>query len=148
MLEGRSLALRLARKNIPVELLTDAALLAMIPAADLILIGCDAILADGFVNKVGTQALLCLARGAGIPCYVAADTFKFLPPKASARFQIRQEHTAEVWRVARRNLRINNFYFEKAPFQGCAGVVSEQGVWPPEKVRRALRQLDVSPALE
>ncbi|HEY7679853.1 MAG TPA: hypothetical protein VIC04_04985 [Terriglobia bacterium] len=155
MLEGRAFAVHLTQQGVPVELLTDAGLLAALPRADLVLMGCDAILPQGFVNKTGTRAILCLARELRIPCYVLADSFKFLPPAAARWFEIREEAPGEVWSIPRnprkprknpQNLSVRNFYFEHVPFDGCSGIVTERGVWSPRRVVRHLRDAgDSSP---
>ena len=143
-LEGRALAERLARKKIPVELFTDAAFFSALGTGDLVLVGCDAIQSRWFANKVGTAALLGLARRARIPSYVVADSFKFLPPKLEKWFQIRPQAAGEVWRARHKNVTVHNLYFEKVPLRDCAGIVAEEGVWPPGAIRGLLRKVEVA----
>lgn len=47
--------------------------------ADLVLLGADAVTATAAVNKAGSRLLALAAREAGVPCYVAADTWKLCP---------------------------------------------------------------------
>jgi translation initiation factor 2B subunit (eIF-2B alpha/beta/delta family) len=130
MYEGRALAQRLAAKGLSIELFTDAALLASLPQASLVLLGCDAVFPDGFVNKAGTHALLRMAERAGVPGYVVADRFKFLPAAAAHGFRTREEKSSEVWKPvnAAGGLRVRNFYFETVPFGACSGLITEQGL--------------------
>lgn len=139
--EGRAMAKRLATRGVPVELFTDSALLASLAAADLLLVGCDAVFPDGFVNKVGTHALLCMSRRADIPSYIVADSFKFLPALAARSFSIREEPSSEVWKKAGKNLRVRNFYFEKVPLQTCSGLITERGVCSPKEAVLQMRAI-------
>ena len=141
MYEGRIMAQRLAAQAIPIDLFTDSGLLASLPGADLVLVGCDAFFPDGFVNKVGTHALLRMARIAAVPAYVVADSFKFLPSAAVRSFSIREEKSSEVMKRSANNLRIRNFYFEKTPLQACSGLITEGGLWSAENVPGLLRAM-------
>jgi translation initiation factor eIF-2B subunit delta len=122
------MAHRLAARGVPVELFTDAALMASVSEADLVLLGCDALFPNRFVNKAGTHALLRMTRTARVPAFVVADSFKFLPPSRRSFFQIREENPAEVWSRKQGNLRIRNFYFEQIPIRLVSGVVTELGL--------------------
>ncbi len=84
-LEGVRLARSLARRDVSVTLVTDAALMARLQDVDLVVVGADAFIPGGFVNKVGTSALARLARLAGKPFFVVAETSKILP-RSLARF--------------------------------------------------------------
>lgn len=139
-MEGRTLARTLAAHRVPVDLLTDAGLLAAISEADLALLGCDAIFPDGFLNKTGTAALVRLARDHSVPVYVLADSFKFVPRRLAASILIREEDPAEVWRTRQPLVRVRNFYFERVPLAGCTGVVTETGVWPPARAVHQVRR--------
>ncbi len=81
--EGRSLAGRLAAQWGPsdteVILTHDAALPALLPDVDLLLLGADLLLAEGIVNKVGTATLVERAHRLGIPVVVLAAQDKAPP---------------------------------------------------------------------
>ncbi|MBI2818985.1 MAG: hypothetical protein HYX73_03315 [Acidobacteria bacterium] len=147
MYEGRIMAQRLAAQAIPVDLFTDSGLLASLPGADLVFVGCDAIFSDSFLNKVGTHALLRMARIARVPAYIVADSFKFLPSAARPSFRIREENLSEVWKRAGKNLRIRNFYFEETPLRACSGLITEGGLWPAENVSELLRAMESGASL-
>ena len=142
------MAAQLGEKKVDVDLFTDAALLSVLPAADLVIVGCDAIRPDSFINKVGTFALLCMARHFRIPFYVVADSFKFLPAKLENWFGIRTESAIEVWRTPGKSVLVRNFYFERVPLQGCAAVVTDSGVWAPGKIRSILQKTEVASGLK
>lgn len=143
MCEGRKLARRLARAGILTEIFTDAGLLSVIPTADIVLIGCDAVLPGGFVNKVGTNSLACVARKARVPVYVIADFFKLL---TQARRE-KEKNPAEVWRTTQRGLRVRNLCFEKTPLDDCTAFITGQGLWNAGNVRTILRKLELSRVL-
>lgn len=81
--EGRSLAGRLAAqwgpRDVEVVLTHDAALPALVPDVDLVLLGADLLLADGIVNKVGTATLVERATRLGIPVVIVAAQDKAPP---------------------------------------------------------------------
>ena len=144
LFEGRALAERLAKKKIPVDLFTDAAFFSALETGDLVLVGCDAIQSRWLVNKVGTAALLGLARRARIPSYVIADSFKFLPPKLEKWFQIRPQAAREVWRARHKNVTVHNLYFEKVPLRDGPRIITEEGIWPPGAIRGLLQKVEVA----
>ncbi len=88
--EGRALAARLAAEwgphDVDVLLTHDAALPALLPRVDILVIGADLVLEDGIVNKVGTSMLVERALRLGVPVVVCAAEDK-APPRG-----IRREH--------------------------------------------------------
>ncbi len=78
--EGRRLAARWAREGIAARWVPDRERRSAVRASDAVLVGADAILADGsLVHKVGTRALAREARRAGVPFLVAAGRSKRVP---------------------------------------------------------------------
>ena len=78
-MEGRVLARRLAEHGIPVIACVDAAAFSVFPTADLVMLGADALVPVGLINKVGTSGLALLASGSGVPVYCVAGHLKMLP---------------------------------------------------------------------
>jgi len=78
LLQGsRITAWELERAGVPVTVLADSAVAALLARSkiDLVLVGADRIAANGDVaNKVGTYAIALLARAHDVPFYVAAPT--------------------------------------------------------------------------
>lgn len=87
LLQGsRITAWELQRAGVPVTVLADSAVAALLAQAgiDLVLVGADRIAANGDVaNKVGTYSLALLARAHGVPFYVAAPTSTLDPETAN-----------------------------------------------------------------
>lgn len=121
--EGRRLALELAGADIDVRFTTDASALSLVGAADLVLLGADALLADSIVNKTGSQALGLAARHHGVPLYVAASSYKRFP-----FILVKQEDPDEVWADVPSNIHINNVYFEGVSADLVSGFVTEHGI--------------------
>ncbi len=137
--EGRNLAKLLAAKGIPVTLVVDAALPGLVHQADLCLVGADAVQTAGVINKVGTYALALAAHVKQVPSYVLCDTQKFLPKPLERFFRIRGEKPGEIWRRPPKAVTVINRLFEPTPLQLLTGVISEEGLLPPEEVRKHLR---------
>jgi len=83
--EGRIFAKELRRGGLAARVIPDAEGLVEVMAADLLLIGADAVFSDGsVVHKVGTRALAGAAARAGVPVVVVAGRSKFTlrpPPR-------------------------------------------------------------------
>ena len=83
--EGRLFAGDLRRVGLRARTIPDAAGIRAVRAADLVLLGADAVFANGSVaHKVGTRRLAEAAVGAGIPVVVVAGESKFTgrpPPR-------------------------------------------------------------------
>jgi translation initiation factor 2B subunit (eIF-2B alpha/beta/delta family) len=145
--EGVALARRLAHVGITTHLTTDAALQGWMDRADLLLVGADAVLSGGVVNKVGTEPLLRAARRAKVPSYVLADTTKWLPEGLAKLWRSREEMAGEIIRLRHPNLRVENRYFDCSPPSLLTGVVWEGGVAHPTDLRRRLAALETSQRL-
>jgi translation initiation factor eIF-2B subunit delta len=81
--EGVLMAGELRGEGMDVTLTTDAALPSLLPAVQAVVVGADASFEAGFVNKVGTAALLREARSAGLPTVVLTVPEKHLDAPAA-----------------------------------------------------------------
>jgi translation initiation factor 2B subunit (eIF-2B alpha/beta/delta family) len=138
LLEGRRLAAALARHRLRVLLVADAALPARVREADLVAVGADAVLPDGYVNKVGTALLAERARAARKPFYVLADTSKILSPALARHFRIEPKPPAELWPRAPRRVEVENLYFERVPLTRGVIVLTEHGPLTRRQRRKSL----------
>ncbi|MGD0166987.1 MAG: hypothetical protein ABSC51_06835 [Gaiellaceae bacterium] len=78
--EGRKLAAELKTNSIDVELIADAEGADAVRESDLLLLGADTVFRDGsLVNKIGTLAIAKAAKEAGVPLFIACETFKLVP---------------------------------------------------------------------
>lgn len=79
--EGIALARGLAAPGLQVTLVPDAAVGAFVREVSAVVLGADSVRADGsVVNKVGSYPLALVAREAGVPVYVLAETLKIAAP--------------------------------------------------------------------
>lgn len=143
--EGRLLAESLAREGIPVKVAVDAAASAVVEHADCVLLGADSVGDAGFVNKIGTVALVDAAKRWQVPVLVVADETKVLPVGFP-------QHVAddrpgeEVWHTPPR-VRVWNRYFEIAPIELVTSLVTENAVMTPEQIAKSRAKLQLPDGL-
>jgi translation initiation factor 2B subunit (eIF-2B alpha/beta/delta family) len=144
MSEGVSLARRLALAGVLVHLTTDAALPGWMEQADLFLVGADAVVGSGVVNKTGTEPLAQAARRTRVPAYVLADSSKWLPAGLAGFLRMREQAPGEIAPRRHPNVRVHNRYFDRSPLPLFAGVVWEEGIAPPSEVRGHIARLETA----
>lgn len=84
--EGRNLVRELAARGLPARLIPDDAMGHALREVDLVVIGADAVEADGaVVHKVGTCRLARRARKEGVPLVVVAGRSKWVGRSVAAR---------------------------------------------------------------
>lgn len=145
--EGIRLAEALAAAGVHVELCVDAALPGLVAEADAVLVGADAVIETGVINKVGTYPLALAARATDRPLYFAASLDKLLPPSLVPLLRIPDRPPEEIWDARHESLHVRNRYFEITPLSLITGVITEAGSWPRGKLRPALLKAPVSIAL-
>ena len=143
--EGVEQSRKFARAGIPVSLITNAAMAHSLDNADIILVGADALMADSFVNKIGTSMLALAARSASINLYVLCTSHKFLPPEAVLPPQ-KQCNPDEILREPPPGITPVNVYFEETPLRHCTAVITENGLIKPAKLRQKLQRLQIDPS--
>ena len=111
--EGIEMAAELRAGGFEVELIDDDVAIEVLPGADVVLAGADAIGPEQVINKVGTGVLAGAAKAIGIPFYLVAATDKILP---AALFQ------AALRRRGREDLS------EAISLDVFTGVITENGV--------------------
>ena len=78
--EGRRFARELAEEGVPVELVEEDRIAAMLESTTLVLVGADTVYEDGHVkNKIGTRPLAEAAARAGVRVVVACELLKLAP---------------------------------------------------------------------
>lgn len=133
--EGRALARALAQAGIRVTLVADAAVGLMAGRSGLVLVGADALSPQGLVNKIGTSLVALAAQRAGTPCYALCPSQKFLagPPAVEP-----ERDPAELLDEPAPNLAALNYYFDLTPLEDLTGVITENGVVLPGRIRGAV----------
>lgn len=147
LLEGRALARELAEEGLSVRLVVDAAAFALLPSADLVLVGGDSLSALGLVNKIGTRGLAIAAAQEGVPFFACCSTAKFAPLREPLVPPADEQPPAEVWDAPPAGVRVVNRYFDLTPLRYLAGVVTEKGIMEAEASERFVTAAKVHPML-
>jgi len=122
--QGRITAKELSNAKIKVTTFVDSAMQNAIKNSDIILLGSDAILKNGVINKVGSTAVSELAFIHKKPMYIVADSWKFSPKNV----KIEERNFKEVWKNAPKKIKIRNPAFEKIEKKYIKAIISEYGV--------------------
>jgi len=149
VLEGRETARLLAEAGIEVIVLSDAVAPGFVRECGLVLIGADAVLADGaVVNKVGSYPMALAARAAAVPLYAACESLKICPLHTMPP---EMHPGAELWEAPPAGVAVRNPYFEVVAAELVTGIVTERGVMAPHEAahvaaakRTALRTIGAS----
>lgn len=130
--EGRKLAAELSATGLHPTVITDAQAGYFISSVRAVLVGADAVLADGsLVNKVGTTLIALAARRHGIPFYVACESLKVCV-EVGESFPSEEKEPEEVWSDAPATVTVRNVYFERTPADLVSAIITEQGVFRPD----------------
>ena len=145
---GRRLATKLAAAGaLNVRVVTDSALPSQLPDTDLVLVGADAVRADGAVVHYGHRALAEAARAAGKPTYALAGVFKFLPLTDALPDPCSPGDPREVWDAPPEGVTVENHLREILPLTHLKGIVTEAGSFSPHEAETRIRALPVPPWL-
>jgi len=132
--QGRITARELASYKIPVTIFVDSAARQAIKKANIMLIGCDAITAEGIViNKIGSEMFAEVANKYDVPVYVITHSLKF-DPLTFFGFEVEIEKRAseEVWENPPKGVKVWNYVFEKINPKLITAIISELGILKPE----------------
>tara|TARA_Y100000034_G_scaffold136953_1_gene217557 strand:+ start:14670 stop:15470 length:801 start_codon:yes stop_codon:yes gene_type:complete len=126
--QGRKTAKELKNAGIKVTMFVDSAVdIALTHSqktrdVDLILLGADAILKKGVLNKIGSSMIAQLAKLNKIPIYVLTDSWKY----SSKNIKIEQRDFEEVWDTETK-IKIKNPAFGLIEKKYIKGIISEFG---------------------
>jgi ribose 1,5-bisphosphate isomerase len=124
-LEGKQLAKDLIAIGVPVKLIADSAIGAVISDVDMILVGADSVLADGSViNKIGTKKIAVLAEQEETPFHVTCESTKF----STVDFLGETVDIAEA-------------LFDQTPIEYVSNIVTEFGSLEPREVEHRIRMM-------
>ncbi|MEK6925693.1 MAG: hypothetical protein AABW50_00280 [Nanoarchaeota archaeon] len=129
--QGRKTSKELAKAGIKVTQFVDSAFAFAIEKenkkdkiyATKILLGADALLKDGIINKIGSKLICETASAHKIPVYIIADSWKFTKNKVP----IEQRKLSEIWDKAPKNVKVQNPAFEFVGKKYIHKIVSELG---------------------
>jgi len=141
-LEGRRLASTLAQSGVRVIVTTDAAATSSLERASAVLVGADAVLADRWINKVGTRALAAAAAGIGCPLLVLATRDKALPSVLADRLELPTGDPAEVWDDPPPGIAIASPIFESIPGELATWFATDVGLLTPSDLPTFVRRYE------
>ncbi|RZN49953.1 ribose 1,5-bisphosphate isomerase [archaeon] len=134
--QGRLTATALAEAGITVNLIVDSAARYYVREVDHVIVGADAITANGaVVNKIGTATAALAAHEARTRVSVAAETFKFHPDTVVGELvEIEERDPNEVLPASDHidGVRVRNPVFDITPSEYIDIIVTERGVIPPQ----------------
>ncbi len=127
--QGRKTAKELKKAGIKVTMFVDSALGIALSKEqgtrepDLVLLGADAILKKGVINKTGSGVIAQIAKSNKIPLLILADSLKY----SSKRTKLEKRDFEEVWKQAPKNIKIKNPAFEFVKRKFITSLISELG---------------------
>lgn len=125
----------LSKEKVPVTLIVDSAAGFFMKNVDAVFVGSDAIRREGFVNKIGTLQLAIVAKEMKKPFYVVGNTLKFDRRK---NFKIEERPANEVFENIK-GVKIRNPAFDLVPWKYVTAVITEKGIFKPEKISRMIK---------
>jgi len=145
-LEGRDVARELAAEGINVTLIIDSAVSHFIEDSDKVLIGAEAVAANGaIVNKIGTATIASVAQRARVRVYAAASTYKFSPETMLGEL-IEIEERDPSYVIGRSKVEklshfsVRNPAFDVTSPQDIDLIITERGVIPPQAAIMIVRE--------
>lgn len=138
--EGVQLARALGEVGIRSTLIVDAGIASFMDRADAILVGGDTLSGSFFVNKLGTHPLVLTAANQGVPVYLLASLLKLVPEGEVPDVESPRS-PEEVESDPMTNVTVENIYFERIPLDKVTGVITEEGILPPEEIARRVASL-------
>ncbi len=135
--QGHITAAELRKIGIPVTMILDDAVRYFMQQVDKVIVGADAITANGaLVNKIGTSMVALAAHEAKVKVYVAAETYKFSPETMIGDLvKIEERDPTEI--ISRKGLdqigsvKIRNPAFDVTPPEFIDLIITEWGIIPP-----------------
>lgn len=132
--EGLWTVTEMERLGVEVSLSIDACIGDLVPRADIVFVGADAIASDGrTLCKVGTYPTALVARDAGVPFYILADTLKFdLTTLLGLAFRVEGVPPSQVpGPEGASKFDVVGPLFDVTPARLVSGLVTEAGVFNP-----------------
>jgi len=140
--QGRRTSKDLARLKIPNTFLVDSAMRIGIKRSDIVLLGADAILANGkVINKIGSELVAETAQRFRKKLYICTSSWAF-DPRSLHHLETPMEYrdTKEVWKNAPKNIRVLNPSFEKIDPRKITGIISEFGTLKPRQFIKRIKK--------
>jgi ribose 1,5-bisphosphate isomerase len=145
--QGRITASVLAKRGLDVTLIPDSAARVYMRKVDTVLVGADAIAANGAViNKIGTSQVALAAHETRARFFVAAETYKLsattmLGELVEIEHRSPYEVVPRAWLVANSRVKVKNPAFDITPPEYIDLIITEKGIYPPQGIIFLMREL-------
>lgn len=137
--QGRETALQLAREGIKVEHYVDSGMHEAIKKAEIILLGADAILEKGVLNKIGSSMVGEISKTHKKPLYIVSDSWKH----SVKDIKIEERNKLEIWNNKSKNISIQNPSFDLIIPEYVTKVISELGILRLKKfIKKASKKIN------
>jgi ribose 1,5-bisphosphate isomerase len=145
--QGHITATELHKTGIPVTMILDDAVRYFMQEVDKVIVGADAITANGaLVNKIGTSMVALAAHEAKVKVYAAAETYKFSPETMIGDLvRIEERESNEI--ISQKELerigliKVRNPAFDVTPPEFIDLIITEWGIIPPLGATLILRDV-------
>ncbi len=139
---ARLTAYELQYDKIPVKVISDTSsgLLMRLGKINKVIVGTDRVTSDAVFNKIGTYLVALAAYDNKIPFYVAAPTSTLSLHETVDDVTIEQRDSSEVKNILGKvqivpdGVECLNYAFDITPFRLVTGIITEDGVFTPEKL--------------
>ena len=145
--QGRLTAAYLAKHGVDVTLIPDSAARLYMRKIDRVIVGADAVAANGaVVNKIGTAQLALIAKEARTRFFVAAETYKISPSTFLGELvEIEERAPTEVvpekWMKENPGVKVKNPAFDVTPPEYIDIIITEMGIYPPQGIILLIKEL-------
>ncbi|MEM0097780.1 MAG: ribose 1,5-bisphosphate isomerase [Conexivisphaerales archaeon] len=145
--QGRLTSAWLADAGIDVTLIPDSAARLYMRKVDKVVVGADAIAANGaVVNKIGTSTIAAIAKESRTRVMVAAETYKISPQTYLGELieiEIRSpyEVAPRAWLEKHPKIKVLNPAFDVTPPEYIDFIITERGIYPPQGIIMLFKEL-------
>lgn len=136
--EGKLLAGELSVAGVRTVLIEESESMTFLPSVSALLVGADAIIPSGVVNKVGTHMLALAAKEKGIPVYCLAERMKIWPFDEPIFSNLNPDPLKP---------RVRETIFEIVPGSLFELIVMETGPTTFEKLLLERKELEIAPEI-
>ena len=145
--DGLITAKALADEGVDVEIGVDANVGELVPRADVMIVGAEALLADGSaICKVGTYPAALVAREYRVPMYILVDSLKFhstsLFGQELWRAPIQREAFNKDGMAPR--AAVSGHLFDRTPPELISAIITEKGFMHPEQASAWMLGMPIS----
>ncbi|MEM1516001.1 MAG: ribose 1,5-bisphosphate isomerase [Thermofilum sp.] len=137
----------LSEAGVDVTLIPDSAVRSVMREVDKVIVGADAVAANGaVVNKIGTSLIALAASERGVDFYVAAETYKFSPYTVVGELVVIEERSPsevveESFIRAHPRLAVRNPSFDVTAPEYITAIITEVGLIPPTAAAIVLEEV-------